>query len=63
MTGDIRLKIARLERGQRQADVAVAVGIPESYFAKIEQRRITPPRDLQEKIAAALGKQRWEIFR
>ncbi len=56
------MKIARLQSGLRQTDIAEKVGVPESYFAKIEQRRINPPRDLQEKIAAALCKKRWEVF-
>ena len=59
---DIRLKIARMQTGKRQADVASLVGVLESYYAKIEQRRISPARELQEKIAAAVSKPRWEVF-
>jgi len=62
MNRDIRLKIARLTKGLTQADLAATVNVPESYMAKIEQRRIVPKRELQEKIAATLGKQRWEVF-
>lgn len=62
MTRDIRLKIERMKLGKTQAELAMVVGVPESYFAKVEQRRANPTRELQEKISAAVGKARWEIF-
>ncbi|TAN38013.1 MAG: XRE family transcriptional regulator [Verrucomicrobia bacterium] len=62
MAKDIRLKIARMERGLRQADLAALVNIPESHYAKIEQHRTVPPHELQEQIARAVGKARYEVF-
>jgi transcriptional regulator with XRE-family HTH domain len=54
VTGVTKIKIARLERGLRQWDVARQVGISESYLSKIETGRVKPDPNLLEKIAIAL---------
>lgn len=59
---DLRLKLARLEARLTQYELGAAVGVPESLISKYETRRITPPREVQERIADRLGKKRWEVF-
>lgn len=62
MNKDMRLKVARIAAGLNQFALAQRVGKSESTISKIETRRVTPTRDVQERIATALGKARWEIF-
>ncbi len=62
MTNDLRLKIARLRTGKTQRELALATNTSEALITKIETRRLTPSRELQSRIAAALGVERWEIF-
>jgi len=62
MNRDVRLKVARIAAGLNQFELAQRIGISESTISKIETRRVTPARDVQQRIAAALGKQRWEVF-
>jgi len=62
MNRDIRLKVARIAAGLNQFALAQRVGISESTISKIETRRVNPARDVQQRIAVALGKQRWEVF-
>ena len=59
---DKRLKVARIEAGLTQFQVAVAAGVSEALVSKYETGRLTPPRDVQVRIAGALGKARWEVF-
>ena len=49
-----RLKLARLESGLRQWDVARRVGVSESQLSKIETGRIIPDASVIERIAAVL---------
>jgi len=62
MKRDMRLKVARIGAGLSQFELAQRVGTSESTISKIETRRVTPARDVQQRIAATLGKQRWEVF-
>ena len=62
MNRDMRLKMARLTAGLSQFDLAQRVGVSESTISKIETRRVIPARAVQERIASALSKARWEIF-
>lgn len=62
MTDDRRLKIARISAGLSQRDLALAVNVSEHLISKWETRRLSPRRDLQERIAAVLSVRRWEIF-
>ncbi|HPF99834.1 MAG TPA: helix-turn-helix transcriptional regulator [Kiritimatiellia bacterium] len=59
---DRRLKVARVAAGLTQMDVAQSAGVSEALISKYETRRLTPPRGVQEKIAARLGVCRWEVF-
>ena len=49
-----RFKLARLERGFRQLDIARAVGLGETQVSRIETGRMKPARELVERIARAL---------
>jgi len=49
-----RFKIARLEKGLRQLDVARAAGIGEGYMSRIETGRVTPSRELVQRLATVL---------
>ena len=59
---DVRLKLARIKAGKSQRDLALATGVSEHMVSKWETRRLSPPREIQEKIAAVLGVKRWEVF-
>ena len=50
-----RFKLARLERGLRQIDVARAAGIGEGYVSRIETGRVDPSPELVRRIAQALN--------
>ena len=50
-----RFKLARLEKGLRQLDVARAAGIGEGYVSRIETGRVDPGPDLVQRIAIALN--------
>ncbi len=50
-----RFKLARLEKGLRQIDVARAAGIGEGYVSRIETGRVTPATALLRRIAQALN--------
>ena len=62
MNRDVRLKVARIATGLSQFELAQRVGISESTISKIETRRVNPAREVQQRIAVALGKARWEVF-
>ena len=49
-----RFKLARLEKGLRQIDIARAAGIGEGYVSRIETGRVEPGPDLVRRIAQAL---------
>jgi len=50
-----RLKLARLELGLRQFDLAKRVGIGENLVSKIETGRTRPSRLIVERLAGILG--------
>ncbi len=50
-----KLKLARIQSGLRQWDLAQLVGISESRLSKIETGRSKPSDPLLSKIAEALG--------
>jgi transcriptional regulator with XRE-family HTH domain len=50
-----RFKLARLEKGLRQIDIARAAGIGEGYVSRIETGRVEPGPDLVRRIAQALN--------
>ena len=50
-----RFKLARLEKGLRQIDVARAAGIGEGYVSRIETDRVNPTPALLRRIARALN--------
>jgi len=58
---DLRFKIARQISGFTQLRLAEAVGVRESFIARIESGRAKPDRDTAEKIANALNKRPFEI--
>jgi transcriptional regulator with XRE-family HTH domain len=49
-----KFKSARLEKGLRQLDVARAAGVGEGYISRIETGRVTPSRELLQRLAAVL---------
>ena len=50
-----RFKLARLEKGLRQIDVARAADIGEGYVSRIETGRVSPAPALLRRIAQALN--------
>lgn len=62
MTTDHRLKFARLEAGLRQYELAQLCKLPEPLLSKFETGRQIPSLEIQERIAAALGVPRYELF-
>jgi len=62
MNADMRLKLARIAACVTQMELAQSAGVSEALISKIETRRLTPSREVQEKIAARLGVRRWEVF-
>jgi transcriptional regulator with XRE-family HTH domain len=49
------LKLARLQAGLRQIDLAKAVDVSESQIAKWETGRLTPRQEMAERLAQVLG--------
>jgi len=49
------LKLARLQAGWRQIDLAKAVEVSESQVAKWETDRLKPSPEMVERLAGALG--------
>ena len=50
-----RFKLARLEKGLRQIDVARAAHVGEGYLSRIETGRVNPKPDVVYRIAQALN--------
>jgi transcriptional regulator with XRE-family HTH domain len=57
-----KIAIERFFRGMRQADLARAAGLSQSYLANIEVGRRTPSPKAADAIARALGVQVDSIF-
>ena len=50
-----RFKLARLEKGLRQIDVARAAHVGEGYLSRIETGRVNPKPEIIHRIAQALN--------
>jgi transcriptional regulator with XRE-family HTH domain len=55
-------KLARLQKGLRQVDLAELVGVSESAVTKWETNRTRPRPEYIEKIEKALGKPFGKLF-
>lgn len=55
-------KLARLQKGLRQVDLAKLVGVSESAVTKWETNRTRPRPEHREKIEKALGKPFDQLF-
>ncbi|MCX6996484.1 MAG: helix-turn-helix transcriptional regulator [Kiritimatiellaeota bacterium] len=61
-TMDNRFKLARIQAGLSQRDLALRVGVSEHLVSKWETGRLVPDAATRERVAAVLGKRSWEIF-
>ena len=55
------MKLARMQKGMTQYDLARAVGCYEGLISKIETGRIVPDLTLKEKIAKVLDISTFEV--
>lgn len=56
-------KLARLQKGLRQMDLAKLLGVSESAVAKWETNRTRPRVEYREKLEKALGMPFEELFK
>lgn len=61
-TPNIALKVAIIESGRKQQDIARAAGIPETRFSHIVRGRIDATAKERERIARALGRSQDDLF-
>ena len=59
---NMRFKIARLEAGLTQKELAETTGVSESKITKIETGRRAPDREFAQRLAELLGKPAGELF-
>lgn len=62
MERNVRFKMARLEAGLTQWELAQQCGLPEHEITRIETGRTTPDQKLKELLAEVLKKSTFEIF-
>jgi len=59
----IKLKIARIEKGLKQKEVAEKAGITYEYLSALENGRMkNPSKKIMDKISIVLGKSVNELF-
>ena len=63
MAANTRLKAARVLKGLTQLELAEKVGTREIEISRIETGRMEPRPELQQRIAAVLGKPTFELFK
>ena len=62
MATNNRMKVARVEKGLTQLQLAERVGMREIEISRIETGRAQPETELKRRIAEVLGKPAFTIF-